>query len=311
MKYPIADGHCDYLYGAVNDGYDLDYPQGRQNIATERLRAGNVRIQFFAAWIDMSRRIPPLQQCLSMIDNYHDMLDSHTFLEPLTAASTVFSDNNKSIYSVLTVEGGEAIEGSLAILRVLYRLGVRAMTLTWNSNNELAGAAMARGNKGLTPLGREVVAEMNRLGIALDVSHLSDRGIDDVLRLSSRPIFASHSNARHVFDSPRSLTDAQIRAIAKQGGTIGVNFYNHQLTHKPVACIADIVRHICHIVDVGGIDCCAIGSDFDGMPEYPADLQTSRDFPSLANALTNAGFTETEINKILFENLYRYIRQFV
>lgn len=307
---PIADGHCDFLFGMANDGYDFCAPKPRQNIAAARLREGNVRLQFFAAWIDMTLRTPPLQQCLAMIDAYYSMLDQHPDLCPLQRTSPNVPDGN-TIHTVLAIEGGEAIEGSLAVLRVLYRLGVRAMTLTWNANNELAGAALARGNKGLTSLGCDVVAEMGKLGMAVDVSHLSDRGIDDVLRLSTRPLFASHSNARAVFDSPRSLCDAHIRAIAAQGGTIGVNFYNKQLTSRSTACISDILRQIDHIVSIGGIDCCAIGSDFDGMPQYPDDLQTSRDFPNLAQAMLDSGFTMEEIHKIMYQNLNRYIRQFV
>ena len=310
MRFAVSDGHCDFLYGMVNHGYDLDQPRRQQNIAFERLRAGNVRLQFFAAWTDMALRIPPLQQCLAMIDAYDQMLSQHALLRPLSR-QTPPDGAGEAIDTVLTVEGGEAIEGSLAVLRTLYRLGVRAMTLTWNDNNELAGAALARGNKGLTPLGCEVVAEMDRIGMALDVSHLSDRGIEDALRLSTRPVFASHSNARAVFPSPRSLTDAQIRAIARQGGTIGVNFYHKQLTSHSAACLADIVRQVQHIASVGGIDCCAIGSDFDGMPQYPVDLETSADFPALSDALLSAGFTPPEVAKVMGENLRRYILQFV
>lgn len=310
MRFAVSDGHCDFLYSAVNHGYDFDCPRRQQNIAAERLLAGNVRLQFFAAWTDMSLRIPPLQQCLAMIDAYDQMLSRHAFLRPLSR-TTQPGGQDQVIDTVLTVEGGEAIEGSLAVLRTLYRLGVRAMTLTWNDNNELAGAALARGNKGLTPLGCEVIAEMGRIGMALDLSHLSDRGVEDALRLSTRPVFASHSNARAVFPSPRSLTDAQIRAIAQQGGTIGVNFYHKQLTSHSAACLADIVRQIQHIASVGGVDCCAIGSDFDGMPQYPVDLQTSADFPALSDALLVAGFTQMEVQKIMGENLRRYILQFV
>lgn len=244
MRFPVSDGHCDYLYGMVNHGYYFDLPRKRQNIAAERLRAGNVRLQFSVAWTDMSLRIPPLQQCLTMIDAYDCLLADHPMMRPLCRMACEPDETGFTIDTVLTVEGSEAIEGSLAILRTLYRLGVRAMTLTWNDNNELAGAALARGNKGLTPLGCEVVEEMNRIGMALDVSHLSDRGIDEVLRRSTQPVFASHSNARAVLDSPRSLTDAQIRAIARQGGTIGVNFYHKQLTHPSTACLADIVCQI-------------------------------------------------------------------
>jgi len=212
---------------------------------------------------------------------------------------------------VLTVEGGEAVDGSMAILRVLYRLGVRAMTLTWNENNELAGAAMGRGNKGLSSIGRDIIDEMCALGMGIDVSHLSDKGIEQVLARATRPVFASHSNARGVHDHPRSLSDELIREIAKQGGTVGINFYYQQLTKNSEATIDDIVRHICHVVEVGGIDCCAIGSDLDGMQQYPKNFKTSRDFPALFDALIRRGFSEADVYQIAYQNLRDYIVQFV
>ena len=306
--FPVADGHCDYLYGAVHYGYSMQQRQSEQSIYLDDMRAGHVKLQFFACWIDTKLRMPPLQQCVTMIDAYRRMLDAHPQFVELTRGYT--ADNDK-IATVLTVEGGEAVEGSMAVLRTLYRLGVRAMTLTWNETNELAGAAMARNKKGLTSVGRDIIDEMCRIGMAIDVSHLSDNGIDDVLARATRPIFASHSNARQVFDSPRSLQDEHIRAIAQQGGTVGVNFYSEQLGPKRKACIDDIVRHICHIVKVGGVDCCAIGSDFDGMQQYPVDLKTSRDFPALFAALKDVGFTDAEIRKIAYDNLHDYIVNFI
>jgi membrane dipeptidase len=212
---------------------------------------------------------------------------------------------------VLSVEGGEALDGSMAVLRVLYRLGVRALTLTWNENNELAGAAMGRGNKGLSAIGRDIVDEMCALGVAIDVSHLSDRGIEQVLARTTRPVFASHSNARGAHDHARSLSDALIREIANQGGTVGINFYYQQLTKSSEASIEDIVRHICRVVEIGGIGCCAIGSDLDGMQQYPKDFKTSRDYPALFEALLRRGFSEAEVYRIAYQNLRDFIVQFV
>jgi len=309
VSFPVADGHCDFLYGMVQYGYDLNVPKPEQTICLRDMQQGGVGLQFFAAWTDMTLRTPPLHQCLAMIDAYERMLEANE--DVLVPFTPDFVPGQGKIASLLTIEGGEAIDGSKAMLRTMRRLGVRAMTLTWNDNNELAGAAMDRGNKGLTSLGREIVEQMNELNMAIDVSHLSDRGIDDVLKYSTQPIFASHSNARAVFRSARSLGDDHIREIAKRGGTIGVNFYYQQLCAGKEATIADIVKHIRHIVRTGGIDCCAIGSDLDGMTKYPKDLRTSRDFPALAQALLHVGFTQAEVEKIFYKNLVRYISQFV
>ncbi len=306
--FPVADGHCDYLYGAVQSGFDLTNPKRNQSIRLDDMMRGGVALQFFACWIDTALQTPPMHQCLAMIDAYQRILDSYEEFTPLTRDVTPESGK---IATVLAVEGGEALDGSLAVLRVLHRLGVRAMTLTWNENNELAGAAMGRGNKGLTAIGKDIVDEMCALGIAIDVSHLSDHGIEQVLARSTRPVFASHSNARSVHEHPRSLSDELIRQIAGQGGTIGVNFYYQQLTKRGEAGLDDILRHICHIAEIGGVGCCAIGSDLDGMQQYPKDLKTSRDFPALFEALLQRGFSEADVYRIAYQNLRDYIVQFV
>lgn len=308
---PVADGHCDYLYGAVNRGYSFSGKKpSAQNICKDTLLEGNVKLQFFAVWTDMSMRIPPLEQCLMMIDAYQNMVESEPLLSPLTKDALPNAEGD-GIRTVLTIEGGEAIEGSLAVLRSVSRLGVRAMSLTWNQNNELAGAALGRGNKGLTELGREVVAEMDRIGMAVDLSHLSDRGIDEVLTLTERPPFASHSNCRAVCDAARSLTDERIRLIARRGGTVGINFYPPQLVTRGTATMRNVVDQIRHLADVGGVECCAIGSDYDGMPHYPPDLKDSGCFPALAEALRLAGFTAEEVERILYRNLFDYMQQYV
>lgn len=306
--FPVADGHCDYLYGAVQSGFDLNTPKREQTVRLDDLLRGGVALQFFACWIDNALAAPPMHQCIAMIDAYQRMLEQHGELTPLTRS---FTPERGKIATVLSVEGGEAVDGSLAVLRVLYRLGVRAMTLTWNENNELAGAAMGRGNKGLSAVGRDIIDEMCALGMAIDVSHLSDHAIEQVLARATRPVFASHSNAKSVHDHPRSLSDELIREIARQGGTVGVNFYYQQLTKKAEASIEDIANHVCRIAEIGGVGCCAIGSDLDGMQQYPKDFKTSRDFPALFDALLKRGFTEADVYRIAYQNLRDYIVQYV
>ena len=309
MNIPVADGHCDFLYGMWQNGYAIDTLHENQAIHLPYLRQGGVALQFFAAWTDMALKTPPLQQCIGMIDAYHRMLEKHT--DEFVPYHQGFDPSSGKIATVLTVEGGEAIEGSLAVLRVLKRLGVAAMTLTWNSNNELAGAAAAFGNKGLTSLGRDAVREMECIGVAIDVAHLSDAGIDELLSFTKKPIFASHSNARAVYNCPRALKDAHIKAIAQQGGVIGVNFFYKQLCPRDEAHIDDIVRHILHIVKIGGVNCCAIGSDFDGMTRYPNDLKNSAAMQALLQALLDAGLSREDVERIAYKNLAQYILQFV
>ncbi len=307
MFYPVADAHCDFLYGAYNSGYDLREPEKHQNITLETLQAGHVAMQFFACWVDMGMSTPPTHQVLGMVDAYYRMLERNPELVPLTRD---FDPSGGKICAVLSMEGGEGIGGDPSVLRMFYRLGIRAATLTWNEDNELCGAAMGRRAHGLTRQGKRIIDEMEEIGMAIDVAHASDHAIDDILSRTERPVFASHSNARAVFHAKRSLKDEFIREIARRGGVIGINFYNKQLGPSPTACIRDIVPHILHVIEVGGIGACCIGSDFDGMPRYPKDLQSSKDFPALFEALEREGLSEEQILRVSYRNLADYILQF-
>lgn len=308
MDFYVADGHCDFLYGMTQYGYEIDRQKDHQTIYIDALKRGNVGIQFFAAWTDMGLKRAPLSQCMTMMDAYDRILENHPEFVPLTED---FEPGKGEIATVLTIEGGEAVDGNCAVLRELKRCGLSAMTLTWNDNNELAGAALARGNKGLTSLGKEIIDEMIYSGIAIDVSHLSDRGIEDIFNHTDEPVFASHSNARKVCDSKRSLPDEFIKEIARRGGTIGINFYPPQLTGSQNADLSDIVRQFCYVAEIGGIDCCAIGSDFDGMTRYPKGMKSPADFPALAKALLKGGFSESDLKKVFYDNLRNFIIQYV
>ena len=306
---PVADGHCDFLYGMMEQDYDLGHPKKHQTIILDDMLQGGVLLQFFAVWIDMQLETDPLHQCITMIDCYYRMLEQYKEKLYRLTSNTPLKENK--IATVITLEGGEALHGSASVLRILKKLGITAVALTWNDNNELSGAAMGRGNKGLSDIGKILIEEMNDNNIAIDVSHLSDEGIKDCFEISTQPIFASHSNCRDEYYSKRSLTDEQIKRIADNGGTVGINFYHKQLNAGFNTSIEQIVRHIEHCVNAGGIECCAIGSDFDGMGTYPKDLKTSKDFPALIDSLRKHGYKDSDIEKIMYKNLYRYISQFV
>ena len=298
----FADGHCDFLYGAANDGYDVHDPRSRQSVSYQRLKAGGVKLQLFAAWIDVKHRLSPPAQFMSMADAFERMLASEPGLVRLTPD---FDPMGDKIAVMLTIEGGEAVEGREDVLRTVNRMGVKAMTLTWNTRNELADPAVKKNGKGLTFLGREIVREMARLGMAVDVSHLNDAGIDDVLAEDVK-VFASHSNARAVYPSPRSLCDSHIAEIARRGGTVGVNFYHEQLTSHAYATVDDIARHAAHILEIGGESCLAIGSDFDGMGRYPRGLEDPSGLPRLEKAFVNAGITGDALEAACWRNLMRF-----
>ncbi|MCR5610535.1 MAG: dipeptidase [Clostridiales bacterium] len=303
----FADGHCDFLYGMANEDYDLADPKPRQSVSLAGLKAGNVKLQLFAAWIDVKHRRPYLSQFMSMADAFERMLEDNPELIKLTPD---FDVNGDKIAAMLTIEGGEAVEGYEDILRSVHRMGARAMTLTWNTRNELADPALKKSRKGLTFLGKEIVREMGRIGMAVDVSHLNDAGIEDVLKEDVK-VFASHSNAREVFYSERSLPDELIKEIAARGGTVGVNFYYKQLSPKKRADIDDVARHAAHILEVGGEDCLAIGSDFDGMGQYPEGLSDPSGLPNLIPAFERYGITGEALEKACWKNLMRFAKSLV
>ena len=292
----VADAHCDFLYYMLHREYDVAVPRAGQAVDIPGMRAGGAAMQLFAAWMDPDEDVTFLQQCMSLIDAYKRMLAANSMLTPLTKD---FEPAQGKIAAVLTIEGGEAIEERLENLR--------------NDQNELASPAMARRDKGLSRLGRSVVREMERINMAVDVAHLSDASIDGVLDEISAPIFSSHTNARAVLKHRRSLSDRHIREIARRGGVVGVNYYSPQLVERGRARIEDIVKHIEHIAAVGGIDCVALGSDFDGMGQdaYPEGMNNWRDVPKLIAALQKAGFGESDIRKIACDNLLNYMKRFV
>ena len=218
------------------------------------------------------------------------------------------------ISGLLTVEEGGCCKGSLGVLRRMYELGVRMMTLTWNHDNELAapqanpgGPLAAQTQRGLTETGFAFLAEMERLHMIVDVSHLSDRGFWDIVEHGTRPFAASHSNCRALCPHTRNLTDAMIRALAEKGGIAGLNYYAAFLDTDPVhpeACrstVERIAEHAAHYKQVGGIGVLALGSDFDGIDGHH-QLETAADMPLLADALRRAGFTEDEVERIFWRN---------
>lgn len=304
----VVDAHCDTALRLVN-GASLEDPEPKGHVDLPRLVAGGVDLQIFALWVDARQRRGGFTvRCLELLEAverevaaHPDRLQLILTRQDLNAARAA-----GKIGVLLSIEGGEALEGSLAALRAFYRLGVRAIGLTWNGRNELAdGCGDADSGGGLTAFGRQVVQEMNRLGMVVDVSHLSERGFWDVLEVSRRPVIASHSNARAVCDHRRNLYDAQIRALAENGGVMGMNFCPEFLRSDGPATLEDVVRHIDHIVDLVGPDHVGLGSDFDGIDSTPIGLEDVSRLPALTEALLARGYDEASVEKILGGNFLR------
>lgn len=227
-------------------------------------------------------------------------------------------------YFLLSFEGGRPLEGRLEHLRNFYHLGLRAMQITWNLRNELAdGIKEEETRGGLTRFGISVVKEMNRLGMLIDLAHISRAGFFHVLDVAQGPVVCSHSNCKKLNLHPRTIDDEQIKALAKTGGVIGINAIATQVLGKN-ATLDKLVDHMCHIADLVGIDHLGLGLDFvkDDGPLHPADelfnsgenkllpeLENEEDLMNLTDRLLKKGFKESEIKKVLGENFLRVLRQ--
>lgn len=205
---------------------------------------------------------------------------------------------------LLSLEGASPLMGRVEFLRLFFRLGIRCLTLTWNHRNELAdGVGVGEAAGGITEAGRAVVAECERLGVAIDVSHLSERSFWSLMPLVSKPVFASHSNFRAICDHPRNLTDEQAKAIAQRGGVICLTFVPSFVGGD----LTTLLRHYEHGVRLLGDEGLGLGSDFDGCTD-PV-VPDAAGFPQLAEALKNAGVDREALKRLFHENLLRYFQQ--
>ncbi len=302
-------------------GFDIGRRAAQGHTDLPRLREGGVGAVFFAAYVParLVRENQAAHRALEMIDAIrHDIVAPYPqdFTLALTAADIEAAHQQGKIAVLIGIEGGHAIEDSLRLLRSFYALGARYMTLTHSNTNNWADSSgdisdpRVRHHNGLTAFGRQVIAEMNRLGMIVDVSHVSDKTFWDVLSASRAPVMASHSSCRALCNHPRNLSDEMIRALARKGGLIQINFAPEFLTRRkaPPAGIEDVVAHIEHAVKVGGVDAVGIGSDFDGIDRTPTGLEDVSRFPALTCALLARGFSAADLRKIYGANLLRLMR---
>lgn len=236
----VIDGHNDVTSPMVDEGYDLGTPSvGKYHTDIGRLRQGGMTAQFFSIYVgaNYAKEGGSARRALDLIDVVYRAAERHPndFMMATSVADIRRAKKEKKIAALMGIEGGHAIENSLMALRDFYRLGIRYMTLTWNNTNDWADAGrdVARHN-GLSEFGKEVVREMTRLGMLVDVSHVSDKTMSDVLDMSSAPVIASHSSARALANHSRNIPDELLRRIAKNGGVVMVNFYPAFIDQKVI-----------------------------------------------------------------------------
>lgn len=309
----IIDLHCDTIY-AIAGQKDRCLKLNDLAVDIEKLKKAESLAQFFALFIDLKETPHTFNRAMDLLNIFYREIESNTHsIGVATSYSDIARNVEKGkISAFLTIEEGEAIEGSIKNLRNFHDLGVRLMTLTWNYENSIGypNCEESFRSKGLKPFGLEVISEMNDLGMIIDVSHLSDGGFYDVARFSRAPFVASHSNSRAMCNHSRNLTDDMIKVLSEKGGVMGINFEKSFLEDSgKVSSVADMIRHIAHIRNVGGIDVIAIGSDFDGINPRNLEISNAAEIKKLIDGLESSGFTSTEIDKITHKNALRVIKE--
>jgi membrane dipeptidase len=355
----VFDGHNDLPWqfrekaGLSFTRLDITRDQKQQGLHTDipRLRQGGVGAQFWAAYVPVEtrRKGTAVRDTLEQIDVIRRMIRAHpdTFEAAATADDVVRIHGAGKIASLIGVEGGHSIDNSLAVLRMYYALGVRYMTLTHTETLDWADSATDEAkHHGLTKFGEEVVAEMNRLGMLVDISHVSADTMRHALRVSRVPVIASHSSAFALAPHPRNVPDDVLKLVARNGGVVMVNFYPGFLSPEaarisrdafaaardlkkrypdekgfeaamqawqkehpmPPVSVHTAVDHIEHIIKVAGIDHVGIGSDFDGINAVPQQLEDVSCYPYVTQELLNRGYKKEEILKILGGNILRVLR---
>ena len=294
----IADTHSDTLYAmGVQHA-----PADRLMITPERLRQGGVTLQVFALWTggkgNKGDVAGIVQAELSQVPGLI-AAGLRQVTDPADAG-----DGEQCF--MLSVEGGEVFEPGLHTVQLYRDRGVRMAALLWNNENALGYPAKFGDRRGLTDYGVRVAREMQRVGMAVDVSHLNEAGFYDLFAKTDRPPMASHSCCRALCDHFRNLTDEQLRLMIREGGFVGVNFYPNFLSGDGRADAALIARHIDHICQLGGAEIVGFGSDFDGIETTPDNVRHPGDIPNLLDELRRLGYGDAAIAGIAGKNLKRY-----
>jgi membrane dipeptidase len=351
---PLVDGHND-IPDAIRErgGVDsVDFSATQLGLMTDipKLRAGSVGAQFWAAYVPvttMHEGEHPAVYALEQIDLVHRLCARYPrdLAMAYTAAEVERNFKAGKISCLIGIEGGHAIENSLGALRMFYALGTRYMTLThWETTDWADAATDSAKHGGLTPFGEQVVLEMNRLGMLVDLSHVSDGTMMDALRVSKAPVMFSHSSARSISNHVRNVPDSILKLVTANGGIVMVNFnpgfvsetvrlYEDSIATRtktlraagvdsaaladsakgwdknaPRATLQQVADHIEHVRDVAGIDHVGLGSDFDGITSVPSGLENVSKFPDLIAELLKRGWKVEDVKKLVGLNALRVMR---
>lgn len=299
--------HCDTLYRAYTEKSSLF--DDSFHISFGKTQGIDTYIQCLAVWIpDEYRGDDAWELFCGCYEKLKEDI-SGTDIRWLKSADDIRSlakSGGRGV--ILTVEGGAVLGGKIERVRELYDLGVRMMTLTWNGENELGDGIMDERDRGLTAFGRDVVREMEKVGMIVDISHAGEKMFSDVAEMAERPFAASHSNARTLCGHRRNLTDAQFDELVKRGGITGLNFCEYFLNNdKTKASIYDIIKNADHMMKRGGTGSVAMGADFDGA-DIPKDILGIETMPVIYDRFVKEFGAETA-DAVFFGNAYRFFTE--
>lgn len=320
MKHKFIDMHCDTiseLYYKKRDGKPYSLYENDLHIDLKRLEAGGAYIQCFAMFTYLTKVKSAYEHANTLIDIYYDELEKNkNYIAPVLRFSDI--DKNEAdgkISALLTLEEGECCEGSTDKLKHFYDRGARMMNITWNFKNSLGnpnhvnadnGSVSPDTENGLTNKGKEIVEYMCELGMAVDVSHSSDKSFYDVADIVKGPFIASHSNCRELCGHCRNLTDDMIRVLAEHGGVSGINYCPAFVkSDAEVITADDFADHVMHFIKVGGEDVVGLGTDYDGISARRLQIKDPSYAPLFWDALVKRGLSEDQADKVFYKNVLR------
>ncbi len=302
----IIDAHCDVLNKLLVHP-ELDFVRGQEglDVTFERMQKSGIRVQNFAVYLP-ERWSAEFRYVLESIDLFHERVLSLPQMRFIRTPSDLrLSMDGDRIGALLSLEGVDSLQGNLAYLRILFHLGVRIVGVTWNRANWAADGVLEPRKGGFTAAGMDLIKECNRLGMIMDVSHLSEKGFWELLESSRKPVIASHSNASAISPRLRNLSDDQIRSLIRTGGVMGITFVPPFVSEEQPVPIDRILRHIDHVCALGGRCHIGFGSDFDGIKEWIVGLEHAGRYDRLVNLLLRH-YREEDVELFLHGNWFRY-----
>jgi len=314
MNIPVFDLHCDTALVLLEDKNKGEYSlrKNHHHIDLERAKTLAGYCQCFACFTtpymvdwNQGKPVDVFENEINMIRG--ELERNQDWIEQVYSAKDIERNLKKGKMSaVLTIEGPAGFDFDPELLQDLYLAGFRITTLGWNESNPLTGSNKTGG--GLTDLGREYVKEAQRLGMIIDVSHISDEGFWDIMDITQAPVIASHSNSRVIWDVSRNLTDDMFRAICQTGGVVGFNQYSSFIGQSPD--LDTVSKHFLHFMELDPQGThIALGGDLDGCSDLPSGFEGVQDYPKLAQKLLDCGFSEEELRRIFWDNALGVIKQ--